>query len=291
MSLPAKPLGASTVNLPAGNWTTVFACLCARFPMIEPSIWAERFAQGKVLNTQLAPLSLTSPYQQGLKVYYFREVQAEPEVPFYAQTLYEDEHLIVLDKPHFLVVAPVGCYVEQSMLQRLQKATGNNELTPIHRLDRLTAGLVLVAKHAKARDAYQALFRQRRVEKRYEALAPALDKLTFPLVHSSCMTTGEPFFRMQQVDGEANSQTRIEVLEKRADCWRYALYPHTGKKHQLRVHMAALGAPIINDDFYPDIINAAADDYSKPLKLLATDLCFEDPFTGQQCHFSSRFSL
>ncbi|MFT0213692.1 pseudouridine synthase [Pseudomonas sp. F1_0610] len=286
-----KPLGASTVFLPEGNWQTVYQALCARFPNISPAVWQARFHFKKVLNSQLQPLSTSTAYQQGAQIFYFREVDAEPEVPFQEQILYENEHLLVVDKPHFLVVAPVGMYVEQSLLRRLQHKTGNADLVPIHRLDRVTAGLVLFAKTPIARDAYHALFRSRAVTKRYQALAKPLPDRQFPFNYSSHITKGEPFFRMREGIGEVNSETRLEVLAKMDNYWHYALYPVTGKKHQLRVHMAALGAPILNDEFYPVMAEQETTDFSHPLKLLASDLSFFDPFTKEQQHFSTQLSL
>lgn len=286
-----KPFGASTVFLPEGNWQTVYQCLCARFPNIPTDVWYTRFVAKKVLDSQLQPLSILSAYKQGAQIFYFREVDAEPEIPFQEQILYESDHLLVVDKPHFLVVAPVGVYVEQSLLRRLQHKTDNANLVPIHRLDRVTAGLVLFAKTPIARDAYHALFRGKTVKKRYQALAKPLPDRHFPFNYASHITKGEPFFRMQESAGEANSETRLEVLNKMETYWHYALYPVTGKKHQLRVHMAALGAPILNDDFYPVMAEQAVEDFSRPLKLLASDLWFKDPFTQKQQHFSSQLSL
>jgi tRNA pseudouridine32 synthase / 23S rRNA pseudouridine746 synthase len=166
-------------------------------------------------------------------------------------------------------------------------------LVPIHRIDRLTAGLVMFSANAQTRDAYQALFRDRCITKCYEAIAPALPQLQFPRVHSSRMVAAEPFFLMREAAGTANSETRIELREQRGDFCRYALYPVTGKKHQLRVHMAALGAGICNDPFYPQLSAAvdAVDDYRLPLKLLAQSLAFIDPLTGVPRRFESQLNL
>ncbi|MCY1536730.1 Ribosomal large subunit pseudouridine synthase C [compost metagenome] len=164
---------------------------------------------------------------------------------------------------------------------------------PLHRIDRHTAGLVLFSTNPQSRGQYQALFRQRQMFKRYEALAPALPDVQLPLLRATRLEAGEPFFRMQEVDGAPNTETRIEVAQRLGELWRYALFPITGKKHQLRVHLAALGAPICNDPFYPEVSDAAdaPDDYSKPLKLLAKGLGFIDPLSGEERCFESRLSL
>ncbi|MNE49158.1 Ribosomal large subunit pseudouridine synthase A [compost metagenome] len=198
---------------------------------------------------------------------------------------------MVADKPHFLPVTPAGEYVEQTLLRRLIRRLDNPHLVPLHRIDRHTAGLVLFSANPQSRSAYQSLFPTRNIEKHYEAIARALPTLSFPLVHKSRLVDGQPFFRMQEGPGISNTETAIEVVEKNADLWRYALYPVTGKKHQLRVHMAALGASICNDPFYPDVLKDAEDDYANPLKLLAKGLRFVDPVTGQERVFESTISL
>ena len=283
----------STLHLPRGEWATVFDCLCAHFPAIKPATWQERFARGRVLDAQGQPLTLQAAYREGLKVHYFREVPAETPIPFAEHVLHVDEHLLVADKPHFLPVMPAGEYVEQTLQARLAKRLGNADLVPLHRIDRHTAGLVLFSTNRQSRAQYQALFRLRQMDKCYEALAPALENLTFPLLRMTRLDAGEPFFRMQEVEGAANTETRIEVAQRLGKDWLYRLYPVTGKKHQLRVHMAALGAPILNDPFYPQVTDApgAPDDYSKPLKLLARGLAFDDPLTGERRRFESQLSL
>ncbi len=284
----------STLHLPQGDWPTVLDCLCAHFPAIGRELWLERMARGRVLDALGQPLDAHAPYRVGLKVHYFREVAAETPIPFTESILYLDEHLLVVDKPHFLPVMPAGEYVEQTLQARLAKRLGNADLVPLHRIDRHTAGLVLFSTNPQSRGRYQALFRERQMHKRYEALAPALPDEVFPQLRATRLEAGEPFFRMREVaEGVANTETRIEVARRLGEHWLYGLYPVTGKKHQLRVHMAALGAAIVNDPFYPEVSEGpgAPDDYSKPLKLLAQGLGFIDPMSGEQRRFESRLSL
>jgi len=286
-------LRPSTLHLPAGDWATVLDCLCAHFSAIPRDVWLERMARGRVLDAVGAPIGVDHPYRVGLRVHYFREVPVEPLIPFEEAILHVDEHILVADKPHFLSVMPAGAYVEQTLLARLVKRTGNADLVPLHRIDRHTAGLVLFSCNPHTRGRYQAMFRERAIDKRYEALAAPLPELQFPLLRETRFEAGEPFFRMREAPGVANTRTRVEVIEKRPEHWLYGLQPVTGKKHQLRVHMAALGAPILNDPFYPEVSCAEGepDDYGRPLKLLARGLSFSDPLSDELRRFESRLSL
>lgn len=287
----ALNLDASRLQLPPGSWNTVLDCLCAKFPAIPRERWIDRFARQRVLDDSGNPLAVDAPYRLGAEIRYFREVADEPEIPFVESVLHADADLVVADKPHFLPVTPSGGFVRETLLARLRQRMGNPALVPLHRIDRDTAGLVLFSASVATRNLYQSLFRERRIHKRYEAIAPALPALSFPCVRSTRLVAGQPFFRMHEVDGPANTQTRIDVMERGGAWWRYVLVPSTGKKHQLRIHMAALGAPVVGDRLYPQLDSIAADDYSQPLQLLAKSLAFVDPLNGIERYFESRFEL
>jgi tRNA pseudouridine32 synthase/23S rRNA pseudouridine746 synthase len=284
-------LAASTLQLPPGPWPTVLDCLCERFPAVARRQWLDRMARGRVVDDQGRWLAPETPFRVGLEVHYYREVADEPPIPFEENVLHADADLLVADKPHFLPVAPAGAHVLETLLGRLVRRTGNAALAPLHRIDRDTAGLVLFSTNPDTRARYQALFRDRRIDKRYEAIAPALPGIGFPCTRRSRMVAGEPFFRMQETEGPANSETRIDVVARGDRSWRYALSPHTGRKHQLRVHMAALGAPIANDPWYPSPNQRAPGDFSAPLQLLARHLSFIDPLNGVERRYSSHFQL
>lgn len=290
---PSDPILAapapSRLQLPPGDWPSLLDGLCARFPRIDRAQWADRFARGRVQDAQGRALAPDHAWQVGLEIVYFREVADEPVIPFAEAIVHQDAHLLVADKPHFLPVTPAGGYVRETLLARLVARTGNRDLVPLHRLDRLTAGLVLFSTRPDTRDAYQRLFRERRIEKVYEALAPPLPQRAFPLERHTRLVPGEPFFRMAEVPGEPNARSRIEVIEAAGPVWRYRLHPVSGRKHQLRVHMAGLGAPILGDDLYPELlVDAPAD---APLQLLAKGLAFDDPLSGQRRTFTSGLSL
>ncbi|HDS1837838.1 TPA: pseudouridine synthase [Stenotrophomonas maltophilia] len=285
MTLPSR------LQLPPGHWSSLLDGLCARFPRIDRAQWQDRFARGRVQDAQGRALAPDMPWQVGLEIQYFREVADEPVIPFAETILHLDAHLLVADKPHFLPVTPAGGYVRETLLSRLVARTGNTELVPLHRLDRLTAGLVLFSTQAATRDAYQRLFRERRIGKTYEALAPALPGLEFPLQRDSRLVPGEPFFRMAEVPGEPNARSRIELIEAEGPVWRYRLRPETGRKHQLRVHMAMLGAPIEGDDLYPQLMLRPDETVEAPLQLLAQGLAFDDPLSGEPRRFSSQRRL
>lgn len=283
-------LRASRLQLPPGPWRTVLEALCARFPAIDRAQWVDRMARGRVLDAGGHAITSESAFRAGAEIHYYREVEDELRIPFAETILFADEHIVVADKPHFLPVTPAGGFVTETLLARLVRRFDNPDLVPLHRIDRATAGLVLFSANPHSRTHYQALFRERRIDKHYEALAPALPGIEFPLTRTSRLERGEPFFRMREVEGTPNAETRIDVIERGNSTWRYALTPVTGKKHQLRVHMAALGAPIVNDLVYP-ILRAETEDYRRPLKLLAKSLAFVDPVSGIERRFESHFNL
>ena len=286
-----RPADASTCVLPPGPWRCLLDGLCARFPSVPKEIWLQRLTQGRVLDPQLQPLAADSPYRHGMQIYYFREVANERPIPFCEQILYQNDHLLVADKPPFLPVIPSGGYVEQTLLRRLSRRLGNADLQPLHRLDRHTRGLVLFSVNRTTRGRYQALFRDQKIHKFYEAIAPALPQLFFPHVRESRIERDERFFRSREVAGPSNAQTRIALIERQGDRCRYRLEPVTGKKHQLRLHLAALGAPIENDAFYPEVDDALAEDFTRPLQLLAREVRFVDPVTGIPHHFCTQQAL
>ncbi|CUI07286.1 RluA family pseudouridine synthase [Massilia antarctica] len=267
------------------------AFLAAHFADVGEAVWRDRMARGEVVDASGALLSPNSVLRRGMRIWYYRELDAETPIPFEEEILFRDDHLLVVDKPHFLPMTPGGRFLHETLLVRLKNKTGLTQLTPIHRLDRETAGVVIFSHREESRGAYQSLFQKRSVHKVYEALAAPLPELTFPLVHRSRMVEGNPFFRMQEIDGEPNSESVIDVIGAQGDAMLYRLQPHTGRKHQLRVHMAALGAPIINDAFYPEALPCKGDDFANPLKLLARSIGFDDPLSGQARRFESRRTL
>lgn len=276
---------ASRLQLPRGPWTTVLEALCAHFPRVDEATWRSRFARGRILDAHGHALDVSAAYRPGAEIRYFREVANEPDIPFAETVLHADTHLVVACKPHFLPVAPTGAYARETLLTRLVRRFDNPALVPLHRIDRDTAGLVLFSADPGSRAQYHALFRERRIRKHYLAIAPPLPGLAFPLVHRSRLERGEPFFRMQEVPGAPNSETVIDVVARGDDAWTYRLEPVSGRKHQLRVHMAALGAPILHDRLYPQLRAHGPDDPRCALRLFAHALAFDDPVSGEPRHF------
>ena len=265
--------------------------LVERFPAIARTVWLQRMAAGEVVDEFGLAVTPDRSYRGHLRVYYYRALPDEPRVPFEANVLFQDAHLVVADKPHFLPVTPSGHYLQETLLVRLKNLLGMDALSPIHRIDRETAGLVLFCVQPAERNAYQALFRDKVVNKHYEAIAPWRAEVNLPLVRCSRIVEDEPFFRQREVPGPVNSETRVDVIEVRGARALYALNPVTGKKHQLRVHMNALGLPIAGDRMYPPVANTPDDDFSQPLQLLAKSIEFTDPVTGQLRRFESALTL
>ncbi len=286
-------VGASVIATQAGNWPTFLDFLTQKFPAVGHDQWLGRVNSESVVDGHGVTINSATPYRANSKLYYFRSVCNEPRIPFEETVLFQDDLIVVADKPHFLPVTPAGRYVQETLLVRLKRRLGINTLAPMHRIDRDTAGLVLFTVQSHTRNAYQKLFRERRVEKTYEAIAPWRAELMAPTVYRNRLTEGAAFMQMQTEAGAANALTAIEIAEVKGSLARYILRPLTGQKHQLRAHMAALGAPILNDRIYPVLQawDSEEPDYSQPLQLLAKSIAFVDPVTGQLRAFASALPL
>lgn len=291
--LPVRDgVSPSCVVLPTHGQGSMLDFLAQRLPVVARDEWRERMLAGDVVDERGQSVVPERSFEGGLRLYYYRSLTAEPVLPFSEVVLYQDEHLVVADKPHFMPVTPSGRYLHNTLLVRLKRQLGMPELSPLHRIDRDTAGLVMLSVQQRTRGAYQALFRDRQITKHYDAIAPWRADVAFPREHVSRLEESpQQFFRMQEVSGEPNSHTHMQVLEVAGGWARYRLSPITGKRHQLRVHMAALGLPLRNDPFYPVVNDPPEGDYSRPLQLLARSLAFVDPVTGAQRVFESRQSL
>ena len=296
MQVNSEGVSASRVYLPADQQhPNLLQFFTTQFPHIDVKEWEDRFAQGLVLNDLGEALEASWAYQPNTHLIYFRRLAREPEIPFEEEILFQDKHILVADKPHFLPVTPSGLYLHQTLLNRLKKKTGIQSLSPIHRIDRDTAGLVIFSIQPEERASYQNLFRDRVVTKIYEAIAPYSEVLNakLPLTYRSHLEESEHFLQMIEVEGEPNTDTLIELITKNKPWAKYRLIPGSGKKHQLRCHLNALGVPIKNDQIYP-ILTPYQEydlDVTRPLQLLAKELAFQDPITNTQRGFVSKRKL
>ena len=273
----------SRVAVPLGHWPNLMAFLCERFDKISADEWARRFSHGLVLNAEGHALSAHDTCPVGGHVFYYRQLPLEAELPEPACILFEDELLVVADKPHFMPVTPSGPYVHNSLLVQMKQQTQCESLTPLHRIDRETAGLVVFCKRPPDRDAYHALFRQQQVHKLYEAVAPHLETLELPISLRCRLAEDQRFFLSRVTSGVPNSETRISLRQQRDGLGMYDLEPLTGQRHQLRLHMWHLGVPILGDQFYPEVLRGPQepDDFSQALQLLARQIAFTDPVSAQ----------
>ncbi|MEY3798951.1 MAG: hypothetical protein RLZZ406_252 [Pseudomonadota bacterium] len=285
MQVNSEGVSASRVFLPADqSHPSVLQFFITQFPHIEVKEWEDRFAQGLVLNDEGHALEASDAYQPNTHLIYFRRLAREPEIPFEEEIIFQDEHILVADKPHFLPVTPSGLYLHQTLLNRLKKKIGIQTLSPIHRIDRDTAGLIIFSIKPEERAPYQNLFS--------EAIAPYSEALVakLPMTYQSKLEESEHFLQMMEVEGQANTDTLIELITQKKSWAKYRLTPGSGKKHQLRCHLNALGIPIKDDQIYP-ILTPYQEydlDLSKPLQLLAKEISFLDPITKQARSFISK---
>ncbi|MFD8232016.1 RluA family pseudouridine synthase [Streptomyces sp. NPDC059696] len=317
---PASPLPQRhgvdpvRVRLPAaGGWGTVRDHLVERLSGAGPGVVDAMFGAGLIVGADGRPVAADAPYVPGMFVWFHRDLPDEVPVPFPVRVVYRDEHIVVADKPHFLATTPRGGHVAETALARLRRELDLPALTAAHRLDRLTAGLVLFTVRPDERGAYQTLFRDRRVRKEYEAVAPYDPGLGLPRTVRSRIVKERGVLTAREIPGEPNAVSRVELIEHRdrpgeqdrqpraaqraegpfaGGLARYRLTPATGQTHQLRVHMTALGVPILGDPLYPEVTGPApADDFRRPLQLLARTLEFTDPITGEEHRFRSGRTL
>jgi tRNA pseudouridine32 synthase/23S rRNA pseudouridine746 synthase len=286
----------SKLSLPQINpgVATVLEYLILKFPHIEAQTWQQRVADGKVHRHDGSLITAQCPFQAQQRIYYYREVENEPNIPFKEAIIFQDQHILVAYKPHFLAVTPGGVYVNECLQTHLRRSTGNRDLQALHRLDRVTAGLVIFSVNPDTCNRYHHLFETRKIQKTYQAIA-RINKNENLIGRKwdvkNRIVPSKRRFRMQVVAGEANSHSVIHCLQQSADKALFELNPITGKTHQLRVHMQTLGWPILNDKYYPQLQKQSADDYSSPLQLLAKELQFIDPVTQQPRRFSYNGNL
>jgi tRNA pseudouridine32 synthase/23S rRNA pseudouridine746 synthase len=269
---------------------TIFEYLLARFPQVDVAIWHERVSRGLITLSDGTTLEENSPYRHGMTVFYRKEVPSEPPLLEEPLIVYRDDEILIVDKPHGMPVTPSGEHIERSLFVRLQRITGLPDLAPIHRLDRDTAGLLLFTIKADARAHYHRLFAEGRIEREYLAVAhvdPPLQRTHWRIENR--IEAGEPWYRQRIVEGRVNAITEIELADLRSGLGRFRLFPKSGKKHQLRIHMVSIGCPIVGDPFYPGITKERPGD--PPMQLLATRLAFIDPLTGTARSFTSARTL
>jgi tRNA pseudouridine32 synthase / 23S rRNA pseudouridine746 synthase len=285
--------GIATLVLPDGPWVFLIDYLTLRFKSLTRQEILRRMALGEIADVERqhshdVSLGPDEPYRAHRRLHYLRQVNDEVPVPFEETIVFQDELILVADKPPFLTVVPAGRHLDETLLVRLRLRTGLDHLVPMHRIDRETSGLVMFTKEQSRRGAYQSMFEAKAIHKTYEAIAPDLTQVQFPLRHASYIRESPAFMQMEEVAGrEPNSATRIERLDGAGGLARYRVTPETGKKHQIRIHFSALGMPILNDRIYPVLQAENTDDYQRPLQLLAKALRFKDPITGEERFFES----
>ncbi|MFI6156795.1 pseudouridine synthase [Kitasatospora sp. NPDC051170] len=295
---PASPLpqrnGVDPVHLRLpleGPWPTVRAYLVERLA----AVGAERVdaaLRGREIVGEEGPVGPEEPFRPGAHLWFYRDHPEEVHVPFELVVLHRDEHLVVVDKPHFLATTPRGRHVIETALSRLRHSLELPALSPAHRLDRLTAGLAMFVVRPEDRGAYQTLFRDRLIRKEYRAVAAHDPAVELPRTVRSHIVKERGVIAARELDAPPNSESRIDLLEHREGLGHYRLRPLSGRTHQLRLHMSGLGLPILGDPVYPVVLpEPAPDDFRRPLQLLASSVEFTDPLTGREQRFETRRTL
>ncbi|RZQ60588.1 pseudouridine synthase [Amycolatopsis suaedae] len=284
-------LDPARLRMPAeGPWATLRDHLVDRLPKVAPERIDRMLADGEIVDLN-GPVPADAPFVPESVIWFHRDLPDEVPVPFDIGIVHRDDDILVVDKPHFLATIPRGSHVLETALVRLRHRLGLPRLSPAHRLDRVTAGLVLFVIRPELRGAYQTMFRDRLVHKEYEAIARYDPGLELPRTVRSRIVKDRGVLAAYETDGPPNAETTVELAEHRAGLGRYRLLPATGRTHQLRVHMAGLGVPILGDTFYPRLTETALDDFRRPLQLLARVLEFTDPVSGRRRRFTSAATL
>lgn len=315
---PREGISASSLRAPGGKSThdknhlpvpdTIGQWLEEEFPEAAPEARRSLLTTGDMRDEAGQPIGWDDAVEPGGFYFFHRPVPPEERIPFEMGIVFEDEELLIIDKPHFLASTPNGRFVRECVVTRARTDLGLPDLVAIHRLDRVTAGLLILSKRPETRGRYQRLFQERKVTKTYRALAPMPpDDLELPLVKESRLVKPRGGRQVLEVEGEPNAFSRISFLRERTalspgrfgdtahpprqSVGEYELEPLTGKTHQLRVHMNSIGLPLLGDPVYPIDIAPDPYDFSSPLQLLAATLEFTDPLTGTPRLFESQLKL
>jgi tRNA pseudouridine32 synthase/23S rRNA pseudouridine746 synthase len=276
-----------------GPWVTLRDHLVERLATgLSADEVVRKLTDGEFVDATGQPVQPDAPFVPRSVVWTHRELPDEVPVPFEIEVLHRDDRLVVVDKPHFLATMPRGRHVVQSALARARVLTGLPRLTPAHRLDRPTAGVLLLTTEQRWRGAYQGVFAGGRVHKEYLAVAPVRADLDLPLVRRTHVVKEHGVHQAREVPGaHPNAETLIELLDQRGGQGLYRLTPRTARTHQLRCQRPGLGHPILGDPLYPGDRDGPADDFSRPLQLLSAVLEFDDPVDGRRRRFESRRRL
>lgn len=275
-----------------GKFATIFEFLISRFSQIPKTTWLERIESGKVHFDNGELITQSTPYQERRRISYYREVVHETLIPFKEKILFENDNFLIVDKPHFLPIHPAGRFVNETLISRLSAQIPAYDIIAAHRLDRLTAGLILCVKRKEVRAAYQQLFMNGVITKEYLAVGTKPKSTEAKWHIKANMQPYNQHFRMQIVPGTPNSESYIELIDSNNQHALFKMSPITGKKHQLRVHLASIGSGILNDPLYPNYSEIEkADNFNAPMQLLAHKLNFVDPITNEEMEFTSQLTL
>jgi tRNA pseudouridine32 synthase / 23S rRNA pseudouridine746 synthase len=271
---------------------TILDYLQLRFPHVDRQVWLDRLNSGLICDTTGAAISQKTTYKAGMRLSYFREKQEEIIIPFEEIVLFQNDHLVAVCKPHFLPVQPSGPYVAECLLNRLIKSLGNRQLVPLHRIDRETAGVVLFSANPDSRKIYHKLFATGKIKKIYEAIGTVPeDKTRNEWLIENRIEESETWPLTKNAEGPVNARTLIRKVAEMGNLAKFEIEPFTGKGHQIRLHLQLIGSSILNDRYHPELLPEQPDDFQNPLQLLAKQIIFTDPLSGDKLNFTSSRKL